>query len=102
MPTKSKTLAQVTKQAEEDVRRLLSGTSPQCALEEVEEANSTSRSTKFAADEDIKHCKAEIIYNANTPVLVESALQHEEGCASTLEPRPSPHSQASELTPLGT
>ena len=35
----------------EDVRRLLSGTSPQEVSGEVEEANAASRANKFAADE---------------------------------------------------
>jgi len=64
---------------EEQVRRLLSGTNPHDLPEEVAEANATSRSNKFAADEDIKHCSAEIIYQASAPVLVEAALQNEKG-----------------------
>ena len=33
----------------------------------------------FAVDEDIKQCKAEIIYNAAPSVLIEAALQREKG-----------------------
>jgi len=63
----------------EDIRRILSGTCPMSCSAVVEEANQLSRSAKFAADEDIKLCKAEIVYNAAAPVLVEAALQRETG-----------------------
>ena len=46
---------------------------------EVEEANVHSRSAAFAKDEDIRHCNAEIIYNASPSVLVEAALRRENG-----------------------
>jgi phosphoenolpyruvate carboxykinase (ATP) len=61
------------------VRKLLSGTSPAEVDAEVEEALAHSRSLKYAGDEDIKHCRAEIIVNASPPVLVEAALQRERG-----------------------
>jgi phosphoenolpyruvate carboxykinase (ATP) len=62
------------------VRKLLSGTSPQSTHDpEVEAAHATSRSNKFAADEDIKNVDAEIMYQASVPVLVEAALQREKG-----------------------
>jgi len=64
---------------EEQVRRLLSGTNPRDAPDEVSEANANSRSNKFAQDEDIKHCQAEIVYQASAPTLVEAALQNEQG-----------------------
>jgi len=63
----------------EDVRRLLSGTSPLANSAEVEEALAESRSQKFAKDEDIKLCAAEIVHNASVPILVEAALQRESG-----------------------
>ena len=63
----------------EDVRRLLSGTSPLSNSAEVEEALANSRSNNFAKEEDIKLCHAEIIHNASAPVLVEAALQRESG-----------------------
>jgi len=63
----------------EDVRKILSGTSPLSNSAEVEEALSNSRANLYAKDEDIKHCQAEIVYNASTPVLVEAALQREKG-----------------------
>jgi len=63
----------------DDIRCLLSGTHVESKSAEVEEANRTSRSKMFAADEDIKHCAAEIIHNAPPPVLVEAALQRENG-----------------------
>uniref|UniRef100_A0A7S3EYP6 phosphoenolpyruvate carboxykinase (ATP) n=1 Tax=Haptolina ericina TaxID=156174 RepID=A0A7S3EYP6_9EUKA len=63
----------------DDVRRLLSGTSPQDVNDEVASANVDSRANKFAGDEDIKHCAADIVYNASPPVLVEAALQNEKG-----------------------
>jgi ATP-dependent phosphoenolpyruvate carboxykinase len=33
----------------------------------------------FANDEDIKHCKADIIHNASPSVLIEAALRREQG-----------------------
>ena len=45
----------------------------------MEEANANSRSHVFAKDEDIKLCEAEIVHNASAPVLVEAALQREDG-----------------------
>jgi phosphoenolpyruvate carboxykinase (ATP) len=63
----------------EDVRRLLSGTSPLANSAEVEEALIHSRAHLFAKDEDIKMCQADIVYNAAAPVLVEAALQRENG-----------------------
>lgn len=48
-------------------------------VRQVEEALSNSRANLYAKDEDIKHCQAEIVYNASTPVLVEAALQREKG-----------------------
>jgi len=65
--------------ATEDIRRLLSGTQPLSNSAEVEEALATSRANVFAKEEDIKHCQAEIVYNAAAPVLVEAALQRESG-----------------------
>ena len=62
-----------------DIRQLLSGTQPLAHSAEVEEANKSSRSQAFAAGEDVKQCRAEIIYNASPPVLVEAALQREKG-----------------------
>ena len=47
----------------DDVRRLLSGTSPLSNSAEVEEALANSRSNNFAKEEDIKLCHAEIIHN---------------------------------------
>jgi len=64
---------------EEDVRRLLSGTHTSDVAPEVSEAHALSRSNQFAADEDIKHCNSEIVYQASPPVLVEAALQNEKG-----------------------
>jgi len=63
----------------DDIRRVLSGTCPHGTSAEVEEALSSSRSHVFAKDEDIKMCQAEIIRNASAPILVEAALQREQG-----------------------
>ena len=45
----------------------------------MEEALIHSRAHLFAKDEDIKMCQADIVYNAAAPVLVEAALQRENG-----------------------
>jgi len=63
----------------DDVRKILSGTQPLANSADVEEALANSRANKFAKEEDIKLCNAEIIYNASAPVLVEAALQRESG-----------------------
>jgi len=63
----------------EDIRRVLSGTCPTECSAAVEDALLNSRSNTFAKDEDIKLCAAEIIRNAPAPVLVEAALQREQG-----------------------
>lgn len=63
----------------EDVRRLLSGTNPLTNSAEVEENFANSRSNDFAAAEDINLCNADIVYNATAPVLIEAALQREQG-----------------------
>lgn len=63
----------------EDIRRLLSGTSPLANSAEVEEALSNSRSKMYAKGEDIKECNVQILHNASTPVLIEAALQRENG-----------------------
>jgi phosphoenolpyruvate carboxykinase (ATP) len=80
MATKPKVESKSTIANIDDIRSLLSGTKVDYyANEEVAEHLANSRSNAFAADEDIKHCKAEIVYNASVPVLVESALQNEKG-----------------------
>lgn len=67
----------------DDIRRVLSGTCPHGTSAEVEEALSSSRSHVFAKDEDIKMCQAEIIRNAHPAILVEAALQREQGSSLT-------------------
>jgi len=67
----------------EDVRRILSGTCPMTSSQEVEEANETSRSAKFAEAEDIKISQVDIVHNASAPFLVEAALQRESGSKLT-------------------
>jgi len=73
----------MTSSVVDDVRRLLSGTSPLANSAEVDEAFTHSRANAFAKDEDIKLCQAEIIHDASSPVLVEAALQHETGSRLT-------------------
>jgi len=79
---------------EGDIRRLLSGTNPRGGSAEVEDANTNSRANKFAADEDIKHCNANICYQATPPMLVEAALQNEKGSFLTSTGALSVHSGA--------
>ena len=45
----------------------------------VERGPPWSYAQVFASDEDIKHCKAEIIHNASPSVLIEAALRREQG-----------------------
>ena len=63
----------------DDVRRVLSGTSPLANSADVENAHILSRANMFAKDEDIKMSPCEIIHNASAPILIEAALQREKG-----------------------
>lgn len=72
-----------SQKAIEEVRRLLSGTSTLSNSAEVEEAHALSRSKSFAAGEDIKECRAEILHNSPPALLVEAALRRETGSSLT-------------------